>query len=428
MFVHYFDPHLPYAPPPGYDDLFNKGYEGVIRNPFDLSGFSKARPKMFEEMKVLTDEDWVEIIDLYDGEIVYVDKAFGDFVRGIEERGLRDNTVIIMLSDHGEEFFEHGGFEHGHSLYDELIRVPLIISLPGKVREGVRIRNQVRLLDITPTVFDLLGLEPRPHFEGVSLVPFLTGEGSVEPSVDKILPDHIAYSEAIRIGGEQKAVTARPHKCIYRFVSEEREFYNLEEDPGETNNLFPGGGSLELLQSSLVRTVFEVSATWYIELAGDGKPHVYDIEVVAERWGWTGRIYLTRLVEPDGEIIEIESLESSPAGATRLEIKGLEVKNRALLAFKVDPDIIPLKFDLRIDGESALPHTYLGSSLARPEEMPFEQNPKRHKIKARGEPTRRPPEAPYVSVWVSEPVFRGERALVLNKDTERELRSIGYIQ
>jgi arylsulfatase A-like enzyme len=428
IFVHYFDPHIPYAPPPGYDDLFNPGYEGRIKNPFDLEGFSLARPRLFEELKVLTADDWAEVIDLYDGEIVYVDSAFGDLVRGVEERGLRDNTVIIMLSDHGEEFFEHGAFEHGHSLYDELIRVPLVVSMPGRVSEGIRVRNQVRLLDVTPTVFDLIGLPPQPHFEGVSLVPYLTGQGSVEAAADKLLPPHIAFSEAIRLGTEKKAVTARPHKFIYDIVSAQKEFYNLDADPGETHDVGDEAGSSALLQSTLFKTVLEVDESWYIEMGAGGKSHVFDIKVVSERGLASGRIYLPRLIEPGGDLVEVVQHAASSIGENTLEVTDIETDKRVFLAFKAGPDNIPLTFDLRIDGESALAHTYLGASLEKPAEMPFSQKARRQNIKARGRPRRQPPTAPYLAVWVSEATFRGDTAVTLTEETKKELRSLGYIQ
>jgi arylsulfatase A-like enzyme len=445
MFVHYFDPHLPYAPPPGYDDLFHPGYSGRISNPFDLEGFSKARERLFEEMKELTADDWAEIIDLYDGEIVFADEAFGALIRGLSERGLTEDTVIILLSDHGEEFFEHGGFEHGHSLYDELMRVPLIISLPGRVTEGARIRNQVRLLDITPTVFDLLGLEPEAHFEGVSLLPYLTGEGAVEAPGGSLLPPHIAYAEAIRQGPERKSVTARPHKVIYDIISTGREFYNLEDDPGETENLAgaldlafrsnllgsPGGGglsSLVLLERTLYETMLAIDETWYIEMASDGMPHRFDIHIVSERGLSVGRIYLPRLIEPGGTLVEVEQEGQTATEQNTLTLSGLQLENRMLLAFKATPAEIPLTFDLRIDGEPALAATYLGASLEKPDDMPFTQRAKREGIKARGRPGHRPPETPYIAVWVSENVFKGETALDLSDETRKELRSLGYIQ
>jgi len=429
IFVHYFDPHIPYGPPAGYDDLFHKGYEGRIKNPFDIDDFSRVRERLFEEMKVLTADDWAEIIDLYDGEIVYVDQAFGALIRGLEERGLTDDTVVILLSDHGEEFFEHGGFEHGHTLYDELIRVPLIVSLPGRIREGVRVRNQVRLLDVTPTVFDLLGLEPMAHFEGVSLVPYLTGEGSVEHRAGNLLPPHIAYAEAIRLGAEKKSVTALPHKLIHNLISSEQEFYDLARDPGETHDLIAiGGGSLELLEQTLYRTLLGIDETWYVELAaGDGR-HIFDIEVVSRKGPSAGRIYLPRLVQPDGELVEVEREAVPATDQHTLSIEALEVENRMLLAFKATPGEIPLRFDLKIDGRSALASTYLGTSLQKPAEMPFTQRAKREKIKARGKPGRRPAETPYIAVWVTENVFRGETALTLTDETRKELRSLGYIQ
>lgn len=429
MFAHYFDPHIPYAPPPGYDDLFHKGYEGRIRNPFDLEGFSKARDRLFEEMKDLTEDDWAEIVNLYDGEIVFVDEAFGDLMSGLEERGLIENTIVILLADHGEEFFEHGGFEHGHSLYDELIHVPLVISLPGRVEEGTRIRNQVRLLDVTPTVFDLLGLERPAHFEGVSLAPYLDGEGSVDARAGSLLPPHIAYAEAIRLGAERKSVRARPHKVIYNLITAEREFYNLDDDPGEIDNIVDPGGTFALLENTLFSTILSIDQTWYIEMGSDGSPHTFDIEVVSRRGLSIGRIYLPRLVEPDGNLTEFtDRTATTPTEQNTLSLRGLEVEKRALLAFKATPVETPLEFDLRIDGKRVPGSTYLGRSLEKPGDMPFRQRAKREKIKSRGKPGRRPPESPYMAVWVSENIFTGETAVDFSDQTKRELRSLGYIQ
>jgi arylsulfatase A-like enzyme len=429
MFVHYFDPHLPYAPPPGYDDLFHPGYKGPIKNPFDMDQFTRTRERLFEEMKNLSADDWAEIIDLYDGEIVYVDKAFGDLMTGLRERGLLDKTVVIVLSDHGEEFFEHGGFEHGHTLYNELIRVPLIISAPGIAREGARVKNQVRLLDVTPTVFDLLGFDAMPYFEGVSLVPYLTGEGTVANGADKLLPSYMAFAEAIRLGPERKALTSLPNKLIYNVITTGSEFYNLEDDPGESRNLASTAGltTLALLEATLFHTILDIDETWYVEMASGDKPHKFDIEVVSERGPSVGRIYLPRLVEPDGDLVEVP-MGGAPTEQNTLSVKGLEVDGRMLLAFKATPSEIPLRFDLAIDGQPAASSTYLGAALEQPDSMPFLQKAKREKAKARGKPGRRPPETPYIAVWLSENVFRGDTAVNLTEETKRELRSLGYIQ
>ena len=429
MFVHYFDPHIPYGPPAGYDDLFHKGYEGTIKNPFDIDIFSRSREKLFEEIKVLTDDDWAEIIDLYDGEIVFVDEAFGALMGGLEERGLTDDTVVILLSDHGEEFFEHGGFEHGHTLYDELIRVPLIVSLPGSIEEGIRVKNQVRLLDVTPTVFDLLGLEQRAHFEGVSLVPYLRGESTVEYMAGKILPPHISFAEAIRLGAEQKSVTARPHKLVHNLINFKQEFYNIAEDPGETRDLLAAGGSsLEFMVHALYSTILSVDETWYIEMASGESPCTFDLEISSRRGPAAGRIYLPVFIQPDGRFEEVRRRHATATDQHSLSIEGLVVEDRMLLAFKATPDEIPVSFDLSIDGRPATESTYLGTGLHKPAEMPFAQKAKREKIKARGRPGSRPPESPYAAVWITESIFRGDTALNLTDETRRELRSLGYIQ
>jgi len=95
--------------------------------------------------------DWNHIRALYDGEIAFTDVAIGELLAGLEERGLRSNTLVVFLSDHGEEFFDHKGFEHGHTLFDEIIKVPLIFSLPGLIPENMRVGQQVRMLDVTPS-------------------------------------------------------------------------------------------------------------------------------------------------------------------------------------------------------------------------------------------------------------------------------------
>jgi arylsulfatase A-like enzyme len=439
IFVHYFDPHLPYQPPPEYQNLFSRGYEGPIKNPFDIDQFSRQRDKLFEELMELAPADRAEIVNLYDGEIAFVDRAFGDLLKGIEDRGLRKNTVIILLSDHGEEFFEHGGFEHGHTLYEEQIHVPLIISFPGKYGEGVRIRNLVRLLDVTPTIFDMLGLDEESHFEGVSLVPYLTGEGSVGPAADKILPPQMAFSEALRHGPEKKALTAMPHKLIYDVRTADKEMYDLKSDPGENRNLlaacyggpanvdFPASGSLGLLENALYKTLYAVDETWYVEMNGGGKPHVFDLEIKSQRGLSAGRIHLVREVGEDGGLLEIEGNAAAAPEENRLVLRDLEVKNRVLLAFKATPANIPVSFDIKMDGGNAAPHIYLGAELEKPGGMPFTQKASREKAKARGEPGRRP-EPPYIVVWFSEPSFSGESGFTLSDETRKELRSLGYIQ
>ena len=216
---------------------------------------------------------------------------------------------------------------------------------------------------------------------------------------------------------------------IYNLITAGREFYNTAEDPGETSGLTgAGAASLDLLEQALYRTILDIDETWYVEMAGGGTPRTFDLEIVSRRGPSAGRIYLPTFILPAGRLVEVEREAATATDQHTLSIQGLAVEDRTLLAFKSTPDEIPVAFDLMIDGNAALENTYLGAGLEKPAEMPFSQKAKREGIKARGRPGRRPPESPYIAVWITENVFRGDTALDLSDETRRELRSLGYIQ
>jgi arylsulfatase A-like enzyme len=430
IFVHYFDPHLSYSPPPPYDTLFDPGYEGRIGDSFDIDedGFSRIRDTMFAEMRALTAADWNHIVSLYDGEIAFADKAIDDLLEGLQARNLRDNTLIIFLSDHGEEFYEHGGFEHGHSLYNELIWVPLMFSLPGVLPQGVRLARRVRLLDVMPTILDILGIDREPHFEGVSLKPLLEGTGTVTDHQGCLLSPDVAFAEAIMHGLEMKSVTAYPLKLIHHMTTGEEMLFDLDDDPEEMRNLIDQ--ELEVasgLKEILFKTLFEISDTWYIELAGGGEDHTVDLEITAEKGPGIGIINLYKLFAGNGDLLDPGEVLYSKASGSVLKLDGLNLKGTVTLAFKVDLPRIPIRFDFRIDGRSAGPHTCMGKSLASPDEMPFIIKGARGRVKSEGRPsgTLAPP---YLLLWYSEGKYRGDTAITLDQETKKELKALGYIQ
>ena len=118
----------------------------------------------------------------YDGEIRFVDEQFGALRRGLEERGRWDDALVVVVGDHGEEFWDHGGFEHGHTHHREMMRVPLIVKRPGGPRGEVS-RQRVRQIDIAPTVLDFAGLPMPADLPGGVLGPtdatYAIGEGSL---------------------------------------------------------------------------------------------------------------------------------------------------------------------------------------------------------------------------------------------------------
>ena len=427
MFVHYFDPHLPYRPPPPYDTRFYPDYAGDLTASFDLNLFPRARATNFETMKSLTAEDWDYIRALYDGEIAFTDRAVGRLIAGLDERGLTDNTLIVFLSDHGEEFFEHQGFEHGHTLYDELIKVPLIVSLPGRVPERARVTEHARLVDIAPTILDFLGIDCADHLEGVSLKPMIDG-GETCGGGRGLLPAGIGFSESMLYGTERKCVVAYPWKCIYDIVSGEHLLFNLNADPDENENLADTNPeALGAVRELLAKTVFGISETWYIELAGGGEEHVFDLKINSRAGPKTGSVYIARAFDSEGHMLEIASLGGSGFSSGGISVRGLKLSGKVTLAFKVEPERTPLKVDLRLDGEATADVIYLGTAMDSPSSVPFTIDRRKGESVPAGLPGERR-EGPYFLIWRSGKSLGEPTVFELGETIENELRSVGYLQ
>jgi len=160
LFLHGYNVHKPYKPPPPYDTLFSDGYNGG----YDTEDFQPDRPRP-------SAEDLRFVISQYDGEIRYVDDQLRYFFAQLEVTGALADTVVIVTSDHGDEFYEHGGVDHIHTLYDELLRVPLVVAGPG-IR-ATRFNGQVGLIDLVPTVLGLVRVDHKEPVQGSDLSPFL---------------------------------------------------------------------------------------------------------------------------------------------------------------------------------------------------------------------------------------------------------------
>ena len=240
LFLHLMDPHMPYAPPPPFDERFGGRPLTEVGDdyPWQL-GLLRASPDP---------ESWKELlIGMYDGEIAYTDQEVGRFVEALAQRGMSEDTLLVLHSDHGEEFWDHGGYEHGHALYDELLHVPLAVVYPRKVPAKTRVAARVRTVDVFPTVLELVGLErddadlDRGKLKGEgatlnarSLVPWIEGErdDELETLSEGLLygPPHAPWWEAkARCEGDLKLIIGGP--------AEQGELYDLGLDPGETQNL-----------------------------------------------------------------------------------------------------------------------------------------------------------------------------------------------
>ncbi len=178
MMVHYFDPHLTYDPPAPFDTKFEPDGSSALRE-----GFGNAR-QLFAMRRgelTLSPREKSSMIARYDGELAFADEQFGRLRAGLEQLGMWDRSLVIVVADHGEEFWDHGGFEHGHTHHRELLHVPLIVKRPGEAPEARF--DRVRQIDILPTVLDYAGVEHPSRLPGGVLgrvdAPYSIAEGSL---------------------------------------------------------------------------------------------------------------------------------------------------------------------------------------------------------------------------------------------------------
>lgn len=225
LYAHYMEPHGPYRPPERYTKRFAGEYEGhhfIKRgNPVPIGHMMFGDGPHYD----ITDRDIQHLVDLYDDEIRYFDGVFRRLIRNLEKRDLLDNTLIIISSDHGEEFLEHGSIKHCRGVWDTVTRVPLIFNFPG-VEGGQRFENAVQNLDIVPTILDYLEIDAEGfEFEGTSLLPVLGGE---KPTRE------FAFADQREL---RSADDGRFH-LIFNGEEDTATLFDLRSDPGEQFDLF----------------------------------------------------------------------------------------------------------------------------------------------------------------------------------------------
>ena len=226
LWIHYMDVHGPYYP------------QGII------SPFERYRLWKLNHQKAHTPEEINELIHLYDAEVSYVDEMIGSFWHILKRNNVLDNTFVIVTADHGEEFMEHGHYGHGSYLYDELIHVPLIIVGPGL--EGQVISQQVSLLDLAPTILDILKIEKPKAFLGNSLFPLINGNRATTGNSEAISETQSELDVTTRRGmrpqlqldAERRMISIRTSKWKYIYTKgKQDQLYDLEDDQNETKNV-----------------------------------------------------------------------------------------------------------------------------------------------------------------------------------------------
>lgn len=221
LWLHYFDPHAPYLPPPPYDGLFP--------------------------------------LSPYAGEVSYVDASIGNLLDYMKNTGLFHNTLIVLCSDHGEGLGDHGESTHGVFLYSSTVRIPIILACPGMIEGGRMIEQQVREIDILPTVLDLLRIEKPAGLDGQSLVPLLEGK-TLGP-----LPCYLESEYPENAFGWSRLTGLRTDRYVY-IEAPRPELYDLEADEAELFNILDAlPDTAEVLRKELAKAIAEKGHRDFVE-------------------------------------------------------------------------------------------------------------------------------------------------------------------
>lgn len=217
LWIHYMDVHHPYLPPPEHQLAFRN-------EPISERRAVQLRRKFIESPRKITDDEFADIIDLYDAEIRFTDAEIGRLLNAADEKW--DDYIVAFTADHGEEFLDHGGFSHRATFYDEVMHVPLVIK--DDEHEGRR-EELVGLLDIAPTLIDYADIDPPEEFYGHSLYSLYNEDWSRRFVLGDWSPDGQGDGE------RRYAYRDREWKFIQR--EDREELYDLFDDPDEQENV-----------------------------------------------------------------------------------------------------------------------------------------------------------------------------------------------
>ncbi|MBL8859405.1 MAG: sulfatase [Planctomycetes bacterium] len=222
VFLHVIDPHMPYAPPKPYDTRFSKiGVDEIPDWPPDLDTLRRQPP---------SDETKQRCVDFYDGEIAFVDAQIDRLLDALDAAGTLENTLVILHSDHGEEFWEHGSCDHGHTQFEELLHVPLAFVWPKKL--GVkRIATRVRTLDVLPTIAEIVGFDVPAGIEGRSLMSVIDGRETTDrDGIAEALMHTQRETKALYRGKDKLIATGAAQNLLFDLGADPRELYDLSAE------------------------------------------------------------------------------------------------------------------------------------------------------------------------------------------------------
>jgi arylsulfatase A-like enzyme len=226
-YVHVREPHSPYDPPPPFNARFGPDAPLDLEQRRGRAWYTDVNQGRVKP----TADEIAHLRRLYDGNLAYADQEVGRLRQALQEAGLLEKTVLVITADHGEQLYEHGYISHSAQVYEQSVRVPLVVRLPqGRGPRGVRVREMVDLLDLAPTVVDVLlgaGVGPAAReFQGRSLLPVIAGAPGKAAVLSRTVWERPVY-----------ALRDARYKLMYDSRTGQGKLFDLEADPGETRDL-----------------------------------------------------------------------------------------------------------------------------------------------------------------------------------------------
>lgn len=420
LYLHYLDAHTPYHGPRSYARRFaDPDYSGPIGDEFgDVAAANNDRYDARDKQR---------IVALYDGQVRYIDDQLARIFDYLREKGLLDKTVIAISADHGEEFWDHGRFFHGQSLYDELLHVPLIVRLPGGAHAGTVVQKPVRSIDTAPALLEWAGL-PRPaSFTGRSLA-----EAIAAPDAP---PDDLIATATMGQFPTRYGIRTPEAKLVDTVDDGRRQLFDLAQDPGERHD-----ASKEELERTAALAQKLGDARRPLEQSG------MQIRIVGPRTGKARFRLVLASLSRNGVFETVDRTQSADgtrvslsSDGRRLEVYGeidargvgVRADRRLLLLAALGGKPDPIRAVLTVDGERAAPdRVLLGQGRPLPASRRFEAGSP--ELAAPGPPDcAAPDQGVRVCLW-NAPATRPQPTPVTppvaDGSARERLRALGYVQ
>ncbi len=410
LFTHYWDVHYDYLPPAPYDTLFDPAYGGD----FDSRGVISERLRPTD----LSTSDVNHLVALYDGEIAHTDRYVGMLLAELEAARLSDNTIVVLTSDHGDELFDHGTTGHGHTLYQELVRVPLIWVDPSRPPYRARVQDMVQLVDVPPAILERVDLAVPDVMQGESFLPLIAGRSGHSGG---------AFSEVTTQDGlrhELLAVLMGNAKIVLSPAGHTGDVlaFNLAADPSERSPQRPEAmASGEALRKAAVGFVSESDgARVEIRLAGGDASGRRDVIVR------TRPAHLEGAREEDlesGDSLR-QSIDSTSA-VLHLTCFGGDPDG---VSFQLTPAGAPFTVDVKVRNTPLEPEQIvLGAVQSPADALPFKTRANDPRLRGRPQVSERPGSEPKAYVWAVDRRQTSAVPIQLDEVSAHRLRALGYL-